>query len=110
MNLYLMIREFQVWSVLVPCVLFVVGYAATEFRRKDPASWYIMGWGVTCLFAFTLTALRLQFPDATWMRYAGIVLGFMVMLMVWWMLGALLWVWGKQRRREVHGDTTDDSK
>lgn len=106
MNWYLAIREFQVWSVLLPSALFVIGYAATEFRRRDPASWYIMGWGVTCVSAFALSAIRLWFPTASWTRYAGVALGFMVVLMVWWMLGALIWVWRKRLKR---GDSIDDT-
>lgn len=106
MNWYLVIREAQVWAVLVPSILFVVGYAATEFRRKDPASWYILGWGVTCVAAFALSAIRLWFPVAKWTQYAGVVLGFMVVFMVWWMLFALVWVWRKRLRK---GDRIDDS-
>lgn len=112
MNVYLTVREIQVWLVLVPSVLFVIGYAATEFRRKDPASWYIMGWGITCVSAFALSAIRL-WSDAEWTKIAGVVLGFMVLGMVWWMLGALIWVWyhqHKYRKQEANGHTTEDSK
>jgi high-affinity Fe2+/Pb2+ permease len=109
-NLYLAVREVQVWAVLVPCVLFVIGYTATEFRKNDPASWYILGWGVTCASAFTLTAIRL-WSDAEWTRYAGIVLGFMVMVMAWWMLFTLLWVWRKRIKKGDRIDNiTNDSK
>lgn len=111
MEWYLMVRELQVWAALIPCVLFVIGYGVTEFRKNDPASWYIMGWGVTCTAAFTLSALRLQFPRAEWTQHAGIVLGFMILVMVWWMLFALLWVWRKQRQeRRSHNVSTNDSK
>lgn len=113
MNVYLAVREMQVWLVLVPSVLFVIGYSATEFRRKDPASWYIMGWGITCVSAFVLSALRLQFPEAEWTKIAGIVLGFMVLGMVWWMLGALIWVWYHQykyRKQEVTNDKVSDTE
>jgi hypothetical protein len=109
-NWYLVIREFQVWAVLLPSALFVIAYAATEFRRKDPASWYIMGWGVTCTTAFTLSAIRL-WSNAEWTRVAGVILGFMVISMVWWMLFALLWVWRKQLKKgDRIDDTTHDSK
>lgn len=106
MSWYVMIREVQVWAVLIPSILFVLGYTATEFRRKDPASWYILGWGVTCTSAFTLSAIRLWLPDATWTQYAGVGLGFMVVFMVWWMLFALVWVW---RKRLKKGDRIDDA-
>ncbi len=105
MNGYLVVRELQVWSVLLPSLLFVIGYAVTEFRKKDPASWYIMGWGVTCVAAFSLSAIRL-WSDAEWTRTAGVILGFMVIFMVWWMLFALLWVW---RKRFKKGDRIDDA-
>lgn len=105
MSWYLAVREAQVWAVLVPSLLFVIGYTVTEFRRKDPASWYILGWGVTCLCAFGLSAIRL-WSTAEWTRYAGTVLGFMVLIMVWWMLGALIWVW---RKRLKKGDRIDDA-
>lgn len=113
MNFYLIVRQVQIWVVLVPCVLFVIGYAATEFRKKDFASWYIMGWGVTCVFAFTLSVLRFQFPSAEWTRIAGIILGFMIMFMAWWMLGVLIWVWCKrykERKQEANDNTAHDSK
>lgn len=100
------IREIQIWGSLAPCIMFVIGYAVTEFRRNDPASWYILGWGVTCASAFTLTAIRIWLPDAAWTRYAGAVLGLMVLVMVWWMLFALLWVW---RKRFKKGDRIDDA-
>lgn len=110
MNLYLTIREIQVWGSLIPSVLFVIGYAVTEFSRRDLASWYIMGWGLTCTAAFSLSAIRFWFPDATWTRHAGIVLGFMVLVMVWWMLATLIWVWRKYHKKEAHSDADSDSK
>jgi len=99
---YAVVREVQLWACLVPTTLFLIGYLWYMRRRKfEPASWYILGWTITCEFAFVLSFVSRLFPGEMWVRYVGVVLGALVAVMSWAMLFMLLWVYRRQISQQL---------